>query len=100
MKKSNAKYAGIWLIAISTVILTGSLSAQERQGTLSEEAKAKLVERTTFLLNESYVFPEVAEKIEIHLKAKQKEGAFDTITDKKIFASVMTKQEKRPLRLP
>ena len=92
MKKVRSKFSGLWLITFSVFLLATSLNAQERQGTLSEDAKAKIVERISLLLNESYVFPDVAKKVEVHLKARLKEGAFDTITRKRSFATVMTKE--------
>ena len=41
-------------------------------------------------LNESYVFPETAKKMAEAVKARQKKGEYDTITDGDAFAKVLT----------
>lgn len=41
-------------------------------------------------LNESYVFPEIAKKMEEALRARQKRGEYDTITDGDSFATKLT----------
>jgi hypothetical protein len=42
-------------------------------------------------LNESYVFPETAKKMEEALRTRQKRGEYDAITDGNVFAGKLTK---------
>ena len=41
-------------------------------------------------LNDYYVFPEVAARIGTTLRAKQKRGGYDSITDAEVFANLLT----------
>lgn len=61
-------------------------------GTISKEEKSKFIQKVSKLLNDNYVFPDIAAKIESHLKSKLTEAVFDSIMDKKEFADVMTKE--------
>jgi hypothetical protein len=44
------------------------------------------------LLKDNYVFPDVAERIEKHIREKLATGAFDNLTNAKEFANVITKE--------
>jgi len=89
MKRNVISFSGVWLLIVSVIFFAGSVQAQKK---LTKEEKTRVIEQTSQLLNESYVFPEIAKKIETHLKAKIKEGAFDTINSKESFARVMSSE--------
>ncbi|MCC7466720.1 MAG: S41 family peptidase [Saprospiraceae bacterium] len=57
---------------------------------LSTEFKQQSIDQISALLQERYVFPEVATATATHLKARFKAGAFDAATDLKSFANALT----------
>jgi hypothetical protein len=76
------------------IILLFSLSgqAQEKTTVLTKEEKEQAVEKICQLLNRFYVFPEVAEKMEKHIKTKSEQGAFEKITAPDEFVATMTEE--------
>jgi C-terminal processing protease CtpA/Prc len=60
-------------------------------GTLDEQTKSAVIDEVVKKLNEIYVFPEVAKKMEKHLKKQFKKGAYKAITEPAEFARVLTK---------
>ena len=52
--------------------------------------RAKVIEGAVAALNESYVFPETAKKMEEAVKAHQKKGDYDSITEGDAFAKRLT----------
>jgi tetratricopeptide (TPR) repeat protein len=63
---------------------------QNNNDILTERDKKKIIDSTVHFVNEKYVFPEVAIQMESHLRKIQEEGFFDTISNPKDFAKVMT----------
>lgn len=58
-----------------------AVAAKDRQAIVDDIAKA---------LNETYVFPEVAKKMEEHLRRQIKNGAYDSLTDLETFTLKLT----------
>jgi hypothetical protein len=54
-------------------------------------ARAKMVERVSAVLNETYVFPDVARKMEAALRQKLKAGAYDKLTHSAELADALTR---------
>jgi hypothetical protein len=52
--------------------------------------RARVIEGAIANLNESYVFPETAKKMEAAVRARQKKGEYDSITDGDDFAKMLT----------
>ena len=52
--------------------------------------RARVIDGAIKNLNETYVFPDVAKKMEEAVRAKQKRGEFDSITDGNAFATKLT----------
>ena len=52
--------------------------------------RAKVIDGAVAALNESYVFPETAKKMEEAVRARQKKGDYDSITDGDDFAKRLT----------
>jgi hypothetical protein len=52
--------------------------------------RARVIDGAIAQLNESYVFPETAKKMADAVKAKQKKGEYDSITDGGAFAKMLT----------
>ena len=64
--------------------------AQLQAQSLSAAFKQQSIDQICTLLQERYVFPEVANTTAEHLKARYKEGAFDAVSDLKSFANALT----------
>jgi Periplasmic protease len=57
---------------------------------LTAEEKTRIIDGVCRQLNEAYVFPETAKKMEADLRERQKQGAYDAVTDNKAFADALT----------
>jgi len=79
---------------ISFILLIASIQsyAQEKNTNVTAEEKVMIIEKISKLLNENYVFPEIAAQIEKDLKKKLEDGSFDEVSNKKEFAEVLTKE--------
>ena len=65
-------------------------TAQAQLPVLDAATRAQLIDNLRQQLNDYYVFPEVAARIDAALRAKQRDGGYDGITDATIFANVLT----------
>jgi hypothetical protein len=52
--------------------------------------RARVIDRATALLNEFYVFPEIAQKMEESVKARQALGEYGAVTSGEAFAEMLT----------
>jgi retinol-binding protein 3 len=52
--------------------------------------RSRIIDASIAQLNESYVFPEVAKKMEVAVRARQKQGEYDAINDGNAFAAKLT----------
>lgn len=57
---------------------------------LSKEYKEQVIATLSQLMNDYYVFPEVAKQTEIHLKKQLSEGFYDAINTDEAFAAALT----------
>ena len=78
-------------ILFASLFLFRTAEAQERTS-LTKKEKNIIIEKALKLLNDEYVFPDVALKIEKHIKVKLAEGIFNKITDYNEFAEKLTKE--------
>jgi C-terminal processing protease CtpA/Prc len=92
MKRKMSLFKKTLLLYIAVLLFINLIQAQDKLAVLTKDDQKKFVEKVSSLLNENYVFPEVAAQIEKHIKAKSADGVFDKITDQKEFADVMTKE--------
>src|SRR5579864_2876146 len=53
-------------------------------------ARARVIDGAITNLNQFYVFPETAKKMEEAIRARQKKGEYDSITDGNAFAKMLT----------
>ncbi|MEZ4942866.1 MAG: S41 family peptidase [Saprospiraceae bacterium] len=72
------------------LLALGWLTSLAAQDAINAEFKSSTIEQLSQLLNDHYVFPEVAEKTGAHLRRQLKAGAFDKINDVKAFADALT----------
>jgi len=79
MRKSN------WLAVMGLQLLTLTSFAQ-----LSKVQKAQTIDSVLKVVTERYVFPDLAKKMEAHIRKLQAAKAYDTITDGHTFAHRLT----------
>jgi hypothetical protein len=77
------------------VLLGSAVSPAQPGGGAGEPVnaamRAKIVDRVSAALNETYVFPDVARKMEASLRKKLKAGAYDKIANSAELAEVLTR---------
>src|SRR5687768_10835261 len=82
-RRSGRGAVGRWLYALSCAALLTFPGASRAQGgpgaPVDAAMRAKAVERVSAALNETYVFPDVAKKMEASLRQKLKAGAYDKV---------------------
>lgn len=77
----------------SVAVSFGPLSAQfgpEPDFTIAPAERAAVIENSIARLNDRYVFPEVAKKMEQAVRARAKRGEYDRITSAKELAETLT----------
>jgi hypothetical protein len=82
------------LVCTALLLFSGSSRAQLGRGVgepVDAAARAKMVDRVSALLNETYVFPDVAKKMEAAIRQKLKAGAYDKLTHSAELADVLTR---------
>jgi len=61
-----------------------------QEQSLNADYKEKVIDKLSQLMNDFYIYPEVAKETEIHLKAQLKNGHFDEYKDNDTFAEALT----------
>lgn len=78
----------ILAVTLAVGLLAGPLYAQTME--LTPQARANVIENAIRLLNENYVFPETAKKMEQALRERVARKEYDAITDPEAFARALT----------
>ncbi len=79
-------------LSILVIALLLNMSLCKAQGTsYTKEYKGKVIQSISQLMNDFYVFPEVAKLTEEHLKAQLLDGYFDQFENDETFAKALTK---------
>jgi retinol-binding protein 3 len=65
-------------------------SVSDMSFTIDAAERARVIDGAIKELNDSYVFPDVAKKMEEDVRARQKRGEYDSITDGNAFAKKLT----------
>jgi len=68
------------------------LTAADMDKPLDAATRARVIDALVGKLNELYVFPEVAKKMEQALRDHQKQGAYDAVGESRAFARLLTDQ--------
>lgn len=76
------------MLAASTIVLAQNASQPEIA--LDAAARAEAVDGVLKALNDAYVYPEVAKKMEEAIRAHQKRGEYDSITNGRQLAQLLT----------
>ncbi|HEX5753082.1 MAG TPA: S41 family peptidase [Archangium sp.] len=81
------------VLSAALLLLPGASRAQgpDAGEPVDAAARAKIVNSVSAALNEHYVFPEVARKMEASLRQKLKAGAYDKLTRSAELAAAMTR---------
>ncbi len=77
----------IWLIAIT--LSTQTLVSQEMN--LDNRYKKEVIDKLSELIQDLYIYPEIAKKTNAYLNKEYKDGAFDSCQDNQTFAIALTK---------
>lgn len=83
-----------FILGTTIVIIQNPVKAQTNEGSgkvLNKEAKMQTITSIADLLNNNYIFPETAQKMEDYLSSQMNSGAYDNISDPMAFAEQMTK---------
>ena len=66
------------------------INAQQKPEPLTTDEKKEVIDSISSILESSYVFPDVGQKISTHLHTKNKQGAYNKINDPVEFAQILT----------
>ncbi len=78
-------------IAITFVVARAQTGMDQRPDrTIDAALRAEIIDSVTTAFNDVYVFPDVARKMEQHLRKQMKGGHYDTLTSLTAFAQVLT----------
>lgn len=80
----------IRLILLLALLLTSSITIFAQNKALTPAFKTESIETLSELMNDRYVFPEVAKKTETHLKMQLDSGHFDKFENLDDFATALT----------
>ena len=83
------------VMVVTGILTAGFLQAQpprpnEIDLPVTAETRAEVIKTILAKLNESYVFPEVAKRMETAINKRQEAGEYDKVTSSKEFARVLT----------
>ena len=82
-----------FVISLSLLlILVSSALAQPTTTLLTEKEKTEAVEKICQLLDKFYMLPEVATRMEKHMRTSLAEGAFEHAIDPEQFAEIATRE--------
>lgn len=78
------------VVSFSLRAIPPGMTATDMTMKLDAGARGRVIDGAIAKLNESYVFPETAKKMESALRARQKAGEYDRVDDAETFASMLT----------
>jgi hypothetical protein len=82
---------GIVMFAAVFLTAAGALQLTAEEQKLDAKKKTGIINKVAAALNDHYVFPDAAKKMETHLRKQLKKGAYKQITDPVELAEVLTK---------
>jgi hypothetical protein len=89
--KFDVKDADPAVVTNSTLMgLPPGAKASDLSFNIDAATRAKVIDGAIASLNEFYVFPETAKKMEDAVRARQKRGQYDSVTDGDAFANMLT----------
>src|SRR5712692_2916845 len=89
--KINVKDADLAeVVSFSLRAIPPGMTAADMNKKIDAATRAHVIDGAVASLNEFYVFPETAKKMEEALRARQKNGKYDAVNDAEAFAKVLT----------
>ncbi|HDS01039.1 MAG TPA: hypothetical protein ENO22_13640 [candidate division Zixibacteria bacterium] len=92
--KMRKAFGGLILLLVTSMImpLYGQLQrAEPRDETIDSKTQAEIIDSVTRVINEVYVFPDVAEEMAVHVKGMYQKGEYKDITSLSAFSDRLTK---------
>ncbi len=80
------------LACLFAVVLASDRPSAQHPTALTADDKASFIDAASRLLNANYVFPDVARRIDAHLKSRLRQGAFDKVSTLQDFAATLTNE--------
>lgn len=91
-KSSNALVRLVVLLLLTFLAVSGAVAQPEQPDlTIDGATRTKVIDGILKRLNDSYVFPEVAKKMEQSIRERVDKKEYDQITSAKLFATTLTK---------
>jgi retinol-binding protein 3 len=78
------------VISFDLGVVPPGTSAANLSFKIDAAIRSRVIDGAIVQLNESYVFPDVAKKMEDAVRARQKKGEYDSVTDGAAFAKMLT----------
>lgn len=82
--------AAIIVIVIGNIVIAAQDAPKPPDSTIDAATKSEAIDSLLKELNDRYVFPEVAKKMETDIRARQKNKEYDSITSAQEFAKKLT----------
>ena len=90
-------FTALCLLAGLALLVTAPATLQAQPGPgaaqvpeLSKQQQTEIIDSICVALNEYYVFPDVAEQMEKHLRQRLKDGAYDTVANALAYSMILT----------
>src|SRR6266700_2460465 len=94
MKAILVKFGWLAVFGLVFILPSKALFAQqpqsERDATVDSETRSKVVDALLKRLNDEYVFPETAKKMEADIRKRQNDGEYDGLKSSNAFAERLT----------
>jgi hypothetical protein len=78
------------VVSFSVRAIPPGMTAADMNPKIDAATKARVIDGAVASLDEFYVFPETAKKMEEAVRARQKKGEYDAVTDAEAFAAALT----------
>src|SRR3989442_11624660 len=88
LEVKDADPAGV--VHFSLRAIPPGMTAADMSMKIDPATRARVIDGAVASLNEFYVFPETAKKMEAALRARQKKGEYDAVEDAEMFARRLT----------
>jgi len=88
LEVKDADPAGV--VHFSLRAIPPGMTAADMSMKIDPATRARVIDGAVASLNEFYVFPETAKKMEAALRARQKKGEYDAVEDAEAFAELLT----------
>jgi hypothetical protein len=80
------------VVRFSLRAIPPGMTAADMSMKIDPATRARVIDGAVVSLNEFYVFPETAKRMEEALRARQKKGEYDAVEDAEAFAELLTDQ--------